>query len=55
MTAIVSIAPNQTGTAYTAHVMHSTPDQMKAHEEMGFNEGWGATLTQLEELLKQKK
>jgi uncharacterized protein YndB with AHSA1/START domain len=33
----------------------STPDQMKAHEEMGFNEGWGATLTQLEELLKQKK
>ena len=54
MTAIVSIAPNDAGTVYTAHVMHSTPDQMKAHEEMGFYEGWGATITQLEELLKQK-
>ncbi len=55
MTAIVSIEPISSGTAYTAHVMHSTPDQTKAHEEMGFYEGWGTTITQLEELLKQEK
>ena len=54
MTAVVSIEPMGSGTRYTAHVMHSTPAQMKAHEEMGFHEGWGTTITQLEELLKQK-
>lgn len=54
MTAIVSIEAIQTGTAYTAHVMHSTPEQTKTHEDMGFFEGWGTTITQLEELLKQE-
>ncbi len=55
MTAIVRIEPISSGTAYTAHVMHSTSEQTKAHEEMGFYEGWGTTITQLEELLKQEK
>lgn len=53
MTAIVSIEEIPSGTAYTAHVMHATPEQTKAHEEMGFYDGWGTTITQLEELLKQ--
>ncbi|HBR68230.1 MAG TPA: polyketide cyclase [Rhodospirillaceae bacterium] len=53
MTAIVSIESIPVGTAYTAHVMHGTPEQTKAHEEMGFYDGWGTTITQLEELLKQ--
>lgn len=55
MTAIVSIEAIAEGTAYTAHVMHATPEQNKAHEEMGFYEGWGTTITQLEELLKRQK
>lgn len=41
-------------TKYRAHVMHSTPEQTKAHEAMGFHDGWGTTITQLEELLKQE-
>lgn len=55
MTAIIDIAPTETGTKYRAYVMHNTPEQKKAHEDMGFHEGWGATITQLEELLKQQK
>lgn len=43
------------GTQYVSHVMHGTPEQMKAHKEMGFDEGWNTTITQLEELLKQEK
>lgn len=55
MTAVISIEAIPTGTAYTAHAMHNTPEQMKMHEEMGFHDGWGTTITQLEELLKQAK
>lgn len=55
MTAIVELEQMAKGTGYTAHVMHSTPEQSKAHEAMGFFEGWGTTITQLEELLTQGK
>lgn len=54
MTAIVDIEPIPSGTRYTAHVMHNTPEQRKAHEDMGFHEGWGTTITQLEELLTKE-
>lgn len=54
-TCIITLKVIEGGTEYVAHVMHSTPDQMKAHQEMGFHEGWGTTITQLEELLKQEK
>ncbi|MAQ71252.1 MAG: polyketide cyclase [Alphaproteobacteria bacterium] len=54
MTAIISIEAIPEGTAYTAHVMHATPEQSKLHEEMGFSEGWGTTVKQLEELLNQE-
>ncbi|MEZ5919198.1 MAG: SRPBCC domain-containing protein [Alphaproteobacteria bacterium] len=50
-TCVVTLKETTGGTAYIAHVMHSTPDQTKAHEEMGFYEGWGTTITQLEELV----
>lgn len=53
MTVIIELEPVLSGTRYTAHVMHNAPDQKKAHEDMGFHEGWGTTITQLEELLKQ--
>lgn len=49
----ITLKEMEGGTQYVAHVMHGTPEQMKAHAEMGFNEGWNTTITQLEELLKQ--
>ncbi|PJB70259.1 MAG: polyketide cyclase [Alphaproteobacteria bacterium CG_4_9_14_3_um_filter_47_13] len=54
-TCIITLAEKDGGTKYVAHVMHSTPEQKIQHEEMGFEEGWGATITQLEELLKHEK
>jgi uncharacterized protein YndB with AHSA1/START domain len=52
MTAIVTLKALGNKTEYKAHVMHNTEAFRKAHEEMGFFEGWGTTITQLEELLK---
>lgn len=40
------------GTSYTANVMHQNDAGRKAHDEMGFQHGWGASLDQLVELLK---
>lgn len=53
MTAIVSIEPDGAGTKYTAHVMHNTPEHKAQHLEMGFEDGWGTAVNQLEELLKE--
>nr|WP_281720731.1 SRPBCC family protein [Nitrosomonas nitrosa] len=55
MTAIITLEPISSGTRYTAHVMHNAPEQRKNHEDMGFHEGWGTTITQLEELLTRVK
>lgn len=53
MTVIIELEALSSGTGYTAHVMHNAPEQKKAHEDMGFHEGWSTTITQLEALLKQ--
>lgn len=37
-------------TRYTARVAHWTVEDRKAHEAMGFNEGWGKATDQLEAL-----
>lgn len=49
MTAILLLddAPGG-GTTYTAIARHRSPDSRKAHEEMGFMEGWGTVATQLD-------
>jgi uncharacterized protein YndB with AHSA1/START domain len=49
MTAILLLgdAPDG-GTTYTAIARHRSPDSRKAHEEMGFYDGWGTVATQLE-------
>lgn len=49
MTAILLLddAPGG-GTTYTAIARHRTPESRKAHEDMGFIEGWGTVATQLE-------
>ena len=53
MTAILllSDAPGG-GTTYTAIARHRNPDSRKAHEEMGFFDGWGTVVTQLEAYAK---
>lgn len=40
------------GTSYTANVMHQSEANKRAHEDMGFQHGWGAALDQLVELMQ---
>lgn len=53
MTAILllSDAPDG-GTTYTAIARHRSPETRKAHEDMGFYDGWGTVATQLETYAK---
>lgn len=49
MTAILDFtdAPGG-GTTYTATARHRSPEARKSHEEMGFFDGWGTVVDQLE-------
>ena len=53
MTAILLLedAPDG-GTTSTAIARHRTPESRKAHEDMGFYDGWGTVVTQLEDYAK---
>ena len=47
------LAPLGQGRAsYTAHVMHQNEASRQAHDDMGFQHGWGASLDQLVELMR---
>lgn len=48
--AIVTFEPEGEGTRYTARVRHFDEAAVKAHEAMGFNEGWGIVAGQLAEI-----
>ena len=50
MVGIWEIEPEGTGTRYNARARHWTEEAMKQHEEMGFEEGWGACADQLKAL-----
>jgi uncharacterized protein YndB with AHSA1/START domain len=50
MTAEIIMEPVSDGTRYRAIVRHKNPEDRQKHEEMGFLEGWGTCLTQLDEL-----
>lgn len=50
MTAEISMEPVADGTRYRALVRHKSPEDRVKHEDMGFFQGWGTCLTQLEEL-----
>ena len=53
LTAIVTFEDVGDGkTAYTAIARHRNSDTRKAHEDMGFFDGWGTVVTQLEEYAK---
>jgi uncharacterized protein YndB with AHSA1/START domain len=46
-TAMIMLEPYETGTRFTARVLHRDEEGRKTHEEMGFQEGWGQALDQL--------
>ena len=50
MVGIWEVEPEGTGTRYTARARHWSQEAMKQHEEMGFEEGWGACADQLKAL-----
>jgi uncharacterized protein YndB with AHSA1/START domain len=52
MTVILTFEPEGGKTRYTATVRHWTVEDRKAHEAMGFHEGWGMCADQLEALVK---
>jgi uncharacterized protein YndB with AHSA1/START domain len=50
MTADITMQAAAGGTAYRALVRHKSPEDRQKHEDMGFFQGWGTCLTQLDEL-----
>ncbi|NVN12404.1 SRPBCC domain-containing protein [Nguyenibacter vanlangensis] len=50
MTAEITMELVPGGTRYRALVRHKSAQDRAKHEEMGFFQGWGTCLTQLEEL-----
>ena len=51
-TAVVTLQDHGAGTRYTALAMHRTAEERKAHEAMGFHDGWGKALDQLVALVR---
>ena len=51
MTAILTFEDEGGKCRYTARAVHWTVEDRKAHEEMGFHEGWGTVVDQLCEVL----
>lgn len=47
-TAIITMADEGEGTRYIARVMHPDPATRDKHEAMGFHEGWGTCIDQLD-------
>lgn len=52
-TAIITLEAHGRGTKYTACALHKDDGDRKAHEEMGFFDGWGQCLQQLVAVAKQ--
>lgn len=53
MTAILMLADAEGGgTTYTAIARHRSSEARQSHEEMGFFDGWGTVVTQLEAYAK---
>ena len=50
MTAEITMEPVEGGTRYRALVRHKSSEDRAKHEAMGFHQGWGTCLTQLEGL-----
>ncbi len=55
MTAVIAFDAEGAGTRYAARVLHRNPGDAHKHEELGFQEGWGAVLDQLAAYVPQLK
>jgi uncharacterized protein YndB with AHSA1/START domain len=55
LTAAIFLEPRGQGTLYRAIAMHADEKSRKAHEDMGFEKGWGMALDQLIELMKARR
>jgi uncharacterized protein YndB with AHSA1/START domain len=51
-TAVLQLAPNGSGTRYTAIAIHGNEETRKNHEEMGFYDGWGTVVGQMVDYIK---
>lgn len=49
MTAVITLADENGGTRYAATVMHADRETRDRHEQMGFYDGWGTCIAQLDE------
>lgn len=49
-TAFITLAPAGQGTLYRADVLHQTPEARNRHADMGFHDGWGTVIGQLDAL-----
>jgi len=52
ITAIFTLADEGKGTRYTARCLHRDETESKKHADMGFYDGWGTCITQLEAYAK---
>ena len=52
ITSIFTMEDEGEGTRYVARCMHRNEDETKKHAEMGFYDGWGTAITQLEEVAR---
>jgi len=52
LTAVLMLEPQGAGTKYTAFAIHRDPTGRSQHEAMGFHEGWGTVVDQLEAYAK---
>lgn len=53
-TAVITLEDEAGGTRCTARALHKDEADRRIHEEMGFHEGWGQCLAQLEELVRSQ-
>jgi uncharacterized protein YndB with AHSA1/START domain len=53
LTAIITMEDEAGGTRYIARALHKSPEDSQRHDEMGFQEGWGSTIDQLEKIARR--
>lgn len=52
MTAVITLADHDLGTAYSAVAMHRNADDQAMHRKLGFFDGWGTVTAQLARLVE---
>ncbi|BBK31399.1 uncharacterized protein YndB with AHSA1/START domain [Stella humosa] len=55
MVGVSTFEPEGNGTRYTAGAMHWNEEDIKAHEAMGFHDGWGQSADRFEAVIARLK